>query len=139
MKKRERKKGLPKWLVAIIVGLFGSEVFLDTVNDVSQKRIDKLPDGRNKLVWQIVKDNGLETIEILTNENENNREEFEKLIEKNIDILIPLGVRPFRVRSMGFATKMGYGEEKKELLHRFFKDLEEDAKSFDLIQYIKDK
>lgn len=131
-----RKKGLPKWIVSLLVGLFGSKVFIETVDEAAQKRIDRIEDQKQKATWQWVKNNGLNTVQILTNDNPDNREEFEDLLDRNVDLIIGLGVEPLRNKGMTFAYKKKYSDGEKATLNKFFKDLEEEAKSFDIIEHV---
>lgn len=96
-----RKKGLPKWLVGVLVAIFGSNAFHVSLKEIARKKVETLPEETKeqrikKGVWRIFSEFGFESVDILTNDNPDNKGEFSELLEKHIDILLYIGFNAFK-------------------------------------------
>ena len=106
----QRKKGLPRWLEAVLKGLFGSDAFQVSLKRLANNKIESLPEYTRderikKGVWRIFSRFGFASVDILSNDNPDNKSEFGELLENNIDILLYVGFDAFKKRIIAVAKE----------------------------------
>ena len=106
----QRKKGLPRWLEAILKTIFGSDAFQVSLKRLATNKIEDLPENTRderikKGVWRIFSRFGFASVDILSNDNPDNKSEFGELLEDNIDILLYVGFDAFKKRIIAVAKE----------------------------------
>lgn len=129
-------------LVRVLRFFAGSPFLVYAVNQIAQEKIDQVEDEKRRATWQFVKDIGVQSVQIVGDNNLDNKGQFETLARQNSEAIFAIGIVPFVDKARYYVDKKMNGKismETKLAFMELFNEMIVGEQDFDIVEYMNEK